>query len=45
MKKIDMLIAHASKKYALIYTIIKECGLRPVEVASLSLFEGSVCKK
>ena len=36
-EKIDMLIAHASKKYALIYTIIKECGLRPVEVASLTL--------
>jgi integrase len=36
-EKIDMLVAHASKKYALIYTIIKECGLRPVEVASLTL--------
>ncbi len=36
-EKIDMLIAHASKRYALIYTIIKECGLRPVEVANLTL--------
>jgi len=36
-EKIDMLIAHASRKYALIYSIIKECGLRPVEVAGLSL--------
>ena len=36
-EKIDMLIAHASSKYALIYSIIKECGLRPVEVASLTL--------
>jgi len=35
--KIDMLIAHASRKYALIYSIIKECGLRPVEVAGLTL--------
>jgi integrase len=36
-EKIDMLIAHASKKYAVIYSIVKECGLRPVEVASLTL--------
>ena len=36
-EKIDMLIAHASKKYALIYSIIKECGLRPVEVSGLTL--------
>ena len=36
-EKIDMLIAHASRKYALIYSIIKKCGLRPVEVAGLSL--------
>jgi integrase len=32
-----MLIAHASSKYTLMYSIIKECGLRPVEVASLTL--------
>jgi integrase len=36
-EKINMMIAHASSKYALIYSIIKECGLRPVEVASLTL--------
>jgi integrase len=36
-EKIDMLIAHASKKYAVIYSIVKECGLRPVEVTGLSL--------
>jgi integrase len=36
-EKVDMLIAHASKKYVLIYLIIKECGLRPVEVANLTL--------
>ena len=35
--KIDMLIAHATKKYAIIYSMIKECGLRPVEVAGLTL--------
>jgi len=38
-ENIDMLIAHASKKYVLIYSIIKECGLRPVEVASSTLNE------
>ena len=31
------MIAHSSKKYAMIYSIIKECGLRPVEVGNLSL--------
>jgi integrase len=36
-EKIDQIIAHSSKKYAITYSIIKECGLRPVEVGNLSL--------
>jgi len=36
-EKINLIIGHASKKYALIYSIIKECGLRPVEVGNLTL--------
>ena len=35
-EKIDLIIAHASKKYAIIYSIIKECGLRPIEVGNLT---------
>jgi integrase len=37
VEKIDMLIARASKKYAIMYSMINECGLRPVEVAGLTL--------
>jgi len=36
-EKIDLIIAHASKKYALIYSIIKEHGLRPIEIGNLTL--------
>ncbi len=36
-EKINLIIGHASKKYAIIYCIIKECGLRPVEVRRLKL--------
>jgi integrase len=36
-ENINIIISHASKKYALIYSIIRDTGLRPVEVASLTL--------
>jgi integrase len=35
-ENISIIIAHASKKYALIYSIIRDTGLRPVEVSNLS---------
>ncbi len=36
-EKVNLMLGHASRKYALIYSIIKECGLRPIEVANLTL--------
>ncbi len=36
-EKINLIIGHASKKYAIIYKIAMECGLRPVEIGDLTL--------
>ncbi len=36
-EKINLIIGHASKKYAIIYKIAMECGLRPVEIGDLAL--------
>jgi integrase len=36
-EKIDLIIWYASKKYAIIYRIAMECGLRPVEIGDLTL--------
>ena len=35
--KLNLIIGHASKKYAIVYSIIKENGLRPCEVGRLKL--------
>jgi integrase len=35
-ENINIIISHASKKYALIYSIIRDTGLRPVEVSNLT---------
>jgi integrase len=34
---INTIIGHSSKKYAIIYSIIRDNGLRPVEIANLTL--------
>ena len=36
-EKINLVLGHASKKYAIIYKIAMECGLRPVEIGNLTL--------
>jgi integrase len=36
-EKINLILGHASKKYAIIYKIAMECGLRPVEIGNLTL--------
>jgi integrase len=36
-EKLNLILGHASRKYALIYSIIKECGLRPIEISNLTL--------
>lgn len=36
-EKINLIIGHASKKYAIIYKIAMECGLRPVEIGNLTM--------
>jgi len=35
--KINLILGHASKKYVIIYKLAMECGLRPVELGSLTL--------
>jgi integrase len=35
-EEINLIISHASKKYALIYSIMRDTGLRPVEVSDLT---------
>jgi len=36
-ERVNVIISHASKKYALVLSIIRDTGLRPVEVSSLTL--------
>jgi len=36
-EELNIIISHASKKYALIYSIIRDSGLRPIEVSNLTL--------
>jgi integrase len=36
-EKINLILGHASKKYAIIYKIAIECGLRPIEIGNLTL--------
>ena len=36
-EELNLLISHASKKYALIYSILRDTGLRPVELSNLSI--------
>jgi integrase len=38
-ENINLIISHASKKYALIYSIIRDTGLRPGEVSNLTPME------
>jgi len=35
-ENINLIISYASKKYALIYSIIRDTGLRPIEVSNLT---------
>lgn len=43
-EKINLIIGHASKKYAIIYRIAMECGLRPVEIGDSTLTDIDVEK-
>jgi integrase len=36
-EKINLILGHASQKYVIVYKLAMECGLRPVELGSLTL--------
>jgi integrase len=36
-EELNLIISHANKKYALIYSILRDTGLRPVELSALAL--------
>jgi integrase len=36
-EQIDKLVAHAHPKYSLILSLMREMGMRPVEISSLTL--------